>query len=542
MKPADGFDYTRHGLDGRGKRLQRLFEILPGAASLGLLGGLVALAWCRPLWALVFVIVFDSFFICYLSYILVLLALSSFRLGIERHTDWMARIRDLDGIRKSGAPPVESSAASPGRRLSEMIYHRRLRQLRASCDDFPRSETIHHVVIVPVTSESREVIDQSLRSLLAQSFPSDRTMVMLAIEENAGRRAHKAGWDLHREYYERFLALYVAPHRADADSGEEIHRAVNVSTAARMAAQALRERDIPLDCAIVTCLEPSAVPEPQYLACVAWHFMTCPRRQRTAFQPVPAYYGKVWDAPDLARVLHVGTSFSHLIDTSDPEKLVTFSSHSMSLRTLAEVGYWPADMVSSDASLFWKCYLRFAGDYRMMPMQIPLWLDIPHDGSLQSAVRGVYREHRRWAWGIENFPIILRGFIDQPAIPLIHKLRHATKLMFNSVVPATVPFVVFVLGWLPAVFAAVQSSSSIAVYNTARIQSIVMGFVGASLTIAAAISLFLLPFGRMKRPVRQLGGYLLSWLLFPVFAILFNALPALGAQVRLMFGQYNERR
>ncbi len=173
-------------------------------------------------------------------------------------------------------------------------------------------------------------------------------------------------------------------------------------------------------------------------------------------------------------------------------------------------------------------------------MQIRLWLDIPHEGSLRSAMEGVYREQRRWAWGIENYPIILRGFLNVPGIPFFHKIRHGFKLLFNPIISVTGPFIVFVLGWLPAFFATIQSPSSITAYNTAHIQTIMLGFVVAALTIAAALSLFHLPAGRMKRPW-QIGGYLLSWLLLPAFSILLGALPGLGVQIRMMLAQYPKR-
>ena len=543
MNDESEFAYTRHGLTGGPRWQQRMLEIVPGATSVSILGGLAALSWFRPVWALLLIVAIDLLWLFYLCFTLILLAVSSCRLAIERHTDWIARIRALDNLQSDGgAPQNQSTNNGLGRRLSEWIHQRGIQKLRARGESIPRSDTVHHVVILPVATESQEMLDLSLHSLLDQSFPPERTMVILAIEENAKRRVKEGAWELHRKYYESFLALYVAPHHTDSESPEEIHRTANVTYAAKMAAQALQERHIPLNCAIVTCLDPCAVLGPQYLACVAWHFMACPSRDRVSFQPVPLFHLNVWNAPALARVLHIGSSFFHMIEASDPEKLVTFSSHSMSLQTLADVGYWPVEMLSNDASIFWKCYLRFAGAYRIVPMQITVSLDIPHEGSFRSAVAGTYCERRRWAWGIENFPIIMRGFFSVSGIPLFQKFRHAFKLLQNHIASATWAPIVLLIGWLPALFAALQAPPSIVAYNAARIQMLVLLFVIVALAIAAVLSLFHLPLSGIKRPFQKLTGYLFSWLLLPILGILLIALPALDVQARLIFGKYPHSR
>jgi hypothetical protein len=195
-------------------------------------------------------------------------------------------------------------------------------------------------------------------------------------------------------------------------------------------------------------------------------------------------------------------------------------------------------MLSDDASIFWKCYLRFEGDYGIRPMPLALWLDIPHEGSFRSAASGLYRDRKRWAWGIENFPVIMRGFISEPGIPIIHKVRHGCRLLFTHVGWATWPLLILVIGWLPALFAALHSPASNLPYYAVRIQSVAVGIAMGALCLAAGLSLFHLSFRGLKSPVRRIACYLLSWLLLPVFAILYGALPALDVQTRMLRGRY----
>jgi len=69
--------------------------------------------------------------------------------------------------------------------------------------------------------------------------------------------------------------------------------------------------------------------------------MICPDRLCASFQPVPVYHNNIWHVPGFARVVETGSSFYQLIECTNPEKLVTFSSHSMSFKALVEVNYWP---------------------------------------------------------------------------------------------------------------------------------------------------------------------------------------------------------
>jgi len=55
--------------------------------------------------------------------------------------------------------------------------------------------------------------------------------------------------------------------------------------------------------------------------------------------------------------VEMSASFCQLIESMRLEKFVTFSSHSMSFKTLVEIGYWPVNMISDDSVVYWKAYL-----------------------------------------------------------------------------------------------------------------------------------------------------------------------------------------
>jgi hypothetical protein len=96
---------------------------------------------------------------------------------------------------------------------------------------------------------------------------------------------------------------------------------------------------------------------------------------KVSFQPVPLYNNNIWEAPALSRVAAMTSTFWQMIQQERIEKLVTFSSHSLSFKSLYEVGYWQKNMISDDSRIFWNLYLAHDGDYGVVPLSYPVSMD-----------------------------------------------------------------------------------------------------------------------------------------------------------------------
>ena len=122
-----------------------------------------------------------------------------------------------------------------------------------------------------------------------------------------------------------------------------------------------------------------------------------------------------------------------MIESMRMEKFVTFSSHSMSFKTLVDIDYWPPDMVSDDSVVYWKAFLHYQGDYRVIPLYITVSMDAAHSKSILKTIQVQYRQKRRWAWGVENIPFVLSRFMDKNDIPLSKKMRRSFHLLESHV-------------------------------------------------------------------------------------------------------------
>ena len=530
------FQYTATGLTGRERALQRAFSILPGLTSWTILIGMITLALWKPRLAAALVIAFNLFWLLRLLFMTLFLVLSYARLDIERATDWMARVRGLDRPRDylnelRRAPPAADIRA----RLSAWLFRRSLAALPAD-DAPPPSESVRHLVIIPIVREGRAIIEPGLASLARQTFPADRVLVALAVEERAPEYVKTDARKLQQQYRGAFLDLMVVMH-SDGVPGEARVKGANATCAAKLAASTFQALGVPFDRVVASCFDADTVVGPDYLACLTEAFLLCPDRTRASFQPIPVYHNNIWDVPAFARVLNIGSSFFQLIESTDSEQLVTFSSHSMSFEALVSTGYWPVDMISDDSAIFWKAFIHFDGRYRVVPLPVTVSMDVTAASSWWKTIVSVYRQKRRWAWGVENFPVVMRAFVSCPTIPVRARLRHAFKLFENNVSWATWGFLLTFVGWLPALLVGREFSDSVLYYSAPRITATIFSLASISLVATIAMSLCLLP----KRPVRwfslRRAGHAIEWLFIPVISTVFSALPALDAQTRLMLGR-----
>ncbi|MFA5038674.1 MAG: glycosyltransferase family 2 protein [Candidatus Omnitrophota bacterium] len=530
------FSYSPHHLSPSEKILHRCLEILPGAVSWGILAGMVFLSVTRPLTAAALIIAFDLYWILRLFYMNIFLALSYARLSWKNRISWETRLRDIKDPTQA-LRRLDGTPAGPLEKFFLRSYRKELLEFKNS--NPPEFEDIYHLVIFPVAGESRSIVEAGLRSLKDGSFPAKRMLVMLAVEERSQEPVKSAMEQLGREYKDFFLDLIVTFH-PDGVPGEARVKGANAAFAARRAAAFLTEKQIPFEHVIMSCFDADTVASPDYFLCLAYTFIITPQRNQASYQPIPVYQNNIWEAPAFARVLDIGSSFFQLIEATNPDRLVTFSSHSMSFKALVAVDYWPVDMISDDSAIFWKAYIHFDGRYRVVPMATTLSMDITEASTWRKTFINVYKQKRRWAWGVENFPLVIRAFLASSNIPFSQKLQHGFKLLEGHVSWATWSFLLTFIGWLPTIFASREFTHSVLYYTAPRVTTAIFSLATIGLLNCVILSLLLLPKNPKKNTVLRRISHAIQWLLLPGIMVFLSGLPALDAQTRLMLGKRME--
>jgi hypothetical protein len=156
----------------------------------------------------------------------------------------------------------------------------------------------------------------------------------------------------------------------------------------------LGSHKIPYEDVIISCFDADTCPDKRYFACLTYHFLTSTKPHQASYQPMPVYNNNVWYAPSFARLVEISSSFCQMIESIRLEKFVTFSSHSMSFKTLIEINYWPTDMISDDSVVYWKAFLFYNGNYRVIPLYITVSMDMAYSSNFFKTISIQYKQKR----------------------------------------------------------------------------------------------------------------------------------------------------
>jgi hypothetical protein len=274
----------------------------------------------------------------------------------------------------------------------------------------------------------------------------------------------------------------------------------------------------------------------EYFAALTYAYVTEPKRLQRAYQPMPVYHNTLWDTNAVVRMIVTGSSFWHLYQSTRKE-MVTFSSHSEPFDTLVKVGYWPLNMISEDSIIYWKCLAYFHGDYQVKPIHLPVSLDAVLAETYWKTIQNSYKQNRRWAYGIENFPVTMRALWPDRLVPLRTKLRIMFEMVEGHYSWATTSFVLAFLGWLPLVLGGEVFRESVLAHNLPFITEFLMQLAMAGMLVSIPLSLMALPPKPAHYHWTRYFNMLFQWALFPIVAFI-SAIPAIDSQTRILTKHY----
>ncbi len=476
--------------------LYRAFEILPGLLSWATLIGIVLLSRYMPVYAAFFIIIFDVYWVLKTAFLSTHLRQNYRRMKHNMELDWQERLSNL------------------------------------------RHDHIVHLIILPFYKESRETIEVGIQSILSARGDKKKFAIVLASEERAGEAARQTAKELEQLYKEKFGYFITTTHPKDLP--EEIAgKGSNIAYAAREAERRILDaHHISYDDVLVSAFDIDTVVYPDYFLCLTWHFLTAEKPYRTSFQPVPLYNNNIWKAPALSRVVANSGTFWQMIQQERPERLATFSSHSVPFRTLHEIGFWQKNMVSEDSRIFWNAFVGYNGDYRVVPLSYPISMDANVAPSLWETMKNIYKQQRRWTWGVENLPYLLLACVKNPFIPLRKKIKMSFIMLEGFWSLATNPLMIFLLGWLPIFLGGKRFNEMVLAYNLPLITRDLMIIAMLGLLYSAYLSFRFMPPPPEDMRVWRKTFLVLQWILVPITMTFFGAIPGLEAQTRLMFGRY----
>ena len=483
-------------LSGANRRLYRLLEMIPGLLAWLTLILLLFASVYAPFFAAYFIIAFSIYWVLKTVFLSYHVRYNWKRLKHHMELDWQQMVE------------------------------------RFKYDHF------YHLLVFPFYKEPQEVLEDALEGLIKAKYDCKKLIVVLAAEARAGTAAADLARAMEKKYAHHFGHFLVTIHPADipgeiAGKGSNTHYALH-----KVREHIIDAHHIPYSHVIASVFDIDTVIYKDYLNCLMWHFLTAEEPYKSAFQPVPLFTNNLWEAPALSRVMAMSSTFWQMIMQERPDRAATFSSHSVSFQALYEIGYGQANVVSEDSRIFWNLFVANNGHFQIVPIAYPIAMDATVAPTFFGTVKNIYRQHRRWTYGTENWCYLVYHFIKNKTIPLRQRITLAAMQGEGYWSLVTNPIILFILGWAPIVLGTREFHETVLSYELPIIVRNLMIVAMVGLVVSSIISLSLTP---PRPPHHSRFTYVvmaLQWIMVPITMIAFSAIPGLDAQTRLMLGKY----
>ncbi|HEY7357163.1 MAG TPA: glycosyltransferase family 2 protein [Ktedonobacterales bacterium] len=399
--------------------------------------------------------------------------------------------------------------------------------------------SVRHVLIIPTYKEPIQTLRKNLQSVACQSFPRERIMVVLAMEEREPGARDKAR-TLTREFGAVF-GVMLATYHPDV-VGEVKGKSSNEAFAAREAYQQLvAGQHLDLSYATISSVDADTIFDWQYFAYLTYAFLTNPRRYHTFWQSANVSLNNFWQVPAAVRVTAFLESLWRVAVLVQPCRLLSNSTYTLSFKMLVDIDFWDVDVIPEDYRIFFKAFYRLKGQVWVEPLFLRTSMDSPRAQGYLSTIRSKFEQERRWAWGVSDAPLVIQWWLTVPGVPFARKTKLLHFFLLDHFLwPVT---------WFVLTLAARGMTFINPVFSHTPVGSELLSMGGLIVAPCILTSVALALDGRHRpRPPRTAASKI-RWLLFPlellflpITGFFLSALPGLISHTQLMLGRYLEYR
>lgn len=484
--------------NNKGRRIQRLLEILPGLVSWNLILFPIWGAFVAPTIVAYFVLMFDVFWF-YKSMTLSFFALlAHFRIEASKKMDWVGELKF-----------------------------------------FPDWKKVHHVVIIATYKEPIYILERTLQSLVNQTLPKGQISVVIGFEQREDNWQEKFKL-LNQKFGNSFSHFLGSEHTLIP--GETAGKHSNARIATMLAKKEIIDKDkVDINYCTITSCDADHVYHPNHFANLTYSFLDNPHRYERFWQPAVVFYNNIWRLPALSRVANTFNSIWNIALLTRTDRLINQQNYSLSFKLLYEIGYWDPDVIPEDWHIFFKAYFLTDGKVEVEPIFLPLSADAAESTSFAKTLKNQYEQSKRWAWGVSDDPYVIKNYFLAKKIPFWEKTIRMFRLLEDHFLWPVNWFIVTLGINIPSLVNKNFSKTSLG-FNLPKISSFILTLCLVSLLIILLIDAKQRP--PRPKEVSKMKALLLplEFVLMPIVGFIFNALPGLDAHTRLMLGKYIEYR
>lgn len=395
-------------------------------------------------------------------------------------------------------------------------------------------EKVVHAVIIATYKESREVLAPTIEALLASDYNMKQVIFILAYEGRAGEKYEKQAKELVKTYKGKFMDAFAVKHPPNIP-GEIIGKGGNVTYAGRYLQTYLEKKRIDPLRVVVTTLDADNRPDKRYLTALSYTYIVCPDPVHSSFQPVALFSNNIWDPPAPMRVLATGNSLYHLTMSFRSHALRNFSAHAQPMVALIQTDFWSVRTIIEDGHQFWRSYFRFEGNYRALPLHLPIYQDAVLSDTYWKTFKAQFLQIRRWTYGASDIAYVIHmGLFRKNTVPKLDLMAKIWRLLEGHITWAVGPILILFGGFIPVLFHPKSYTALELPLIVSRIQTVAL--------LIAMVTVFLALKTLPPKPARYKRHrnifMVLQWVYLPLTTIVFNSFAALYSQTRLMRGRY----
>lgn len=428
----------------------------------------------------------------------------------------------------------------------KMEYAKKQDWLKKLDEDFAETyQDYYHLIALPTYKESLEVLTGAFGAVEASVYPKDKIFLAVGFEEREYEKdpekieQTKAYLD---KLGEKIGGVFTSIHPANL-AGEIPGPGTNRNWMVKNAVNEFKKLGIKKSQVLVTTLDADFEVHPQFLAGALHKYLSTPEntRDKRSYTGVFLYHNNYWQAPTPMRLIATGTSFWQLSEMVGSDKYMNFASLSINLKSLLDIGLWIPNKVNDDSGFYWKAYYHFKGDYKVIPHFLPISADTVLDTTLIKTFQNQYLQQKRWAYGVEHIPFIVRSYFKNKDLDFWDKTDKLLFVMWGYLRWGILALFVSFAGLLIPLLNP-QYSQSVVAYNLPVISSwiLTLAFFGLFATI------YVHEKTAPPRPASwskiQILWTYIQWALIPIIIVTISTIPAIDAQTSLMLGRYMEFR
>ncbi|MBI2338348.1 glycosyltransferase family 2 protein [Candidatus Daviesbacteria bacterium] len=408
--------------------------------------------------------------------------------------------------------------------------------------DFPGTwEKYHHLILIPTYKEALYILKPTFDAITSSNYPKNKIFIAVGFEERDDPQKIKETEEYLKKIEKKIAGVFTTIHPYNLP-GEVAGQGSNKNWMIKHIVPEIEKRNIKIEDVFVTTLDADFVIHREFLSGALHKYLSLPNQERDkrTFTGVFLYHNNYWQTPTPMRLMAAGTSFWQLAEMVGSDKYMNYSSMSISLKALLDIGGWIPDKVNDDNGFYWKAYFHFNGDYKVVPHFLPISGDAVQDTTLLKTFQNQYLQIKRWAYGVEHIPFIIRQYFTKDmdfwnkTDRVLFKIWGDLKWGFLAI------FVTFGSLLIPIVNP--NFRASVLSVNLPIVSSWILTITFLGLFATIYVHEKVAP----KRPkewsaFKKLWSYI-QWLLVPLILITISSLPAIDAQTSLMFGRKLEFR